>query len=294
MITMPAPSSLERVATADGLWLHVEHFLPDTPPSGTLVVVHGFSAHLGNYRHVASACARGGLAATLFDCRGHGQSQGRRGHVNRFSDFVADLDLVVARVRTLWPAIPLSLVGHSHGALVSLAYLLEAGTPTGRLTRGRQGLVRTLALVAPFFDLRLKVPAVKRALARPLGRLWPTLAMGNGIKGNEISRTPEVQAGFYTDPLIHHVATPRWFNEVRATQAWARAAAGALETPTLIQMAGDDRLVSNEATLAFAHAAGAIVELKRYDKLFHEMFLEPEREQVIDDLVRWTLEKQRS
>jgi lysophospholipase len=175
---------------------------------------------------------------------------------------------------------------------VSLAYLLEAGPRTGRLTQPAQGLVRTLAFAAPFFDLRLKVPAVKRAFAKPLGRLWPTLAMGNGIKGNEISRTPDVQAGFYTDPLIHHVATPRWFNEVRATQAWARAAARELKTPTLILMAGDDRLVSNEATLAFAQAAGPIVEVKRYDKLFHEMFLEPERDQVIDDLLRWTIDKQ--
>jgi alpha-beta hydrolase superfamily lysophospholipase len=81
---------------------------------------------------------------------------------------------------------------------------------------------------------------------------------------------------------------------VRATQAWARAAARELATPTLILMAGEDRLVSNEATLAFAQAAGAIVEVKRYDNLFHEMFLEPEHQQVIADLVRWTTEKQRS
>jgi lysophospholipase len=294
MISMPAPSSEETVATSDGLALHVEQFLPVTAPTGALVLVHGFSTHVGNYRHVAAACARAGLATTLFDCRGHGRSQGRRGHVDRFADFVADLDLVVARVHSSWPAIPLSLVGHSHGALISLAYLLEERPRSERLTQPAQGLIRSLGVVAPFFDLRLQVPAAKRALAKPLGWLWPTLAMGNGIKGNEISRTAEVQIGFYSDPLIHHVATPRWFNEVRATQAWARAAARELRTPTLILVAGEDRLVSNEATLAFAQAAGAIVEVKRYDKLFHEMFFEPEREQVIADLVRWTVDKQRS
>jgi alpha-beta hydrolase superfamily lysophospholipase len=300
MITMPAPTTEETVVTADGLALHVEHFQPprgtasQTPAVGALVIVHGFSAHVGNYRHVAAACARAGLGTTLFDCRGHGRSQGRRGHVDRFADFVADLDLVMARARVVWPAMPLSLVGHSHGALVSLAYLLEAGPRSGRLTHPAQGLVRSLGLVAPFFGLRLQVPAVKRALAKPLGRLWPTLAMGNGVKGSEISRSPEVQTGFYTDPLIHHVASPRWFNEVRATQAWALEAARDLKTPTLILMAGEDRLVSNEATLGFAQAAGPIVAVKRYDKLFHELFLEPERDQVIDDLIRWTIEQQRS
>ena len=297
MITMPVPTAEETVVAADGIRLHVERFVPVTPPIGAVVVVHGFSAHIGNYRHVGQACAHAGLATTLFDCRGHGRSQGRRGHVDRFADFVADLDLIIAGARVLWPAIPLSLVGHSHGALVSLAYLMEphdrpSGDRRGRLTSPAG--VRTLACVAPFFALRLPVPAFKRALARPLGTLWPTLALGNGITGDAISRTPEVQTGFYTDPLLHHVATSRWFNEVRATQAWALAAARGLRTPTLILMAGDDRLVSNEATLAFAQAAGPIVEVKRYDKLFHEMFLEPERDQVIADLVRWTIEKQRT
>src|SRR2546421_6505776 len=107
MITMPAPTAEETIVTPDGLSLHVERFVPPAPPSGAVVIVHGFSTHSGNYRHVAQACARAGLAATLFDCRGHGESQGRRGHVDRFSDFVADLDQVVAGARTSWPGIPL-------------------------------------------------------------------------------------------------------------------------------------------------------------------------------------------
>ena len=115
--------------------------------------------------------------------------------------------------------------------------------------------------------------------------------MGNGIKGEDISRTPEVRAGFWSDPLIHHVATSRWYNEARAAQARVMAAAGALRTPTLILLAGQDRLVSNEATLQFARTAGPMAELKVYDNLFHEMFLEPERDEVIRDLLRWTTAK---
>src|SRR5664279_239072 len=109
MITTPAPSAEETVVAADGLKLHVERFVPATPPTGALVLVHGFSAHIGNYRHVGRACADAGLATTLFDCRGHGRSEGRRGYVRRFVDFVADLDLMVSGARTRWPSIPLSL-----------------------------------------------------------------------------------------------------------------------------------------------------------------------------------------
>jgi alpha-beta hydrolase superfamily lysophospholipase len=290
MFIMPAPSAQETVVTADSVSLHVERFTPSTAPAAALVFVHGFSAHIGNFRHLGHAAAQAGFATTLFDCRGHGHSQGRRGHVDRFGDFVADLDLVIAGARALNPAVPLALAGHSHGALICLEYLLGTGPhPTPRLTRPTE--VRALAMAAPFLDVRVKIPAIKRALATPLGHLWPTLAMGNGLKGEDVSRTREVQLGFFTDPLIHHVATSRWFNEARAAQARVMHAAAALRWPTLILMAGQDRVVSNDATLQFARTAGPIVELKVYDNLFHEMFLEPERDQVISDLLRWTAGK---
>jgi len=289
MITMPAPSSEQSLTTPDGVKLHVEHFAARGQAVGTLVFVHGFSAHIGNFRHLGRAFGDAGFATTLFDCRGHGRSDGRRGHIKRFADFVADLDLVLAGTRKANPALPLVLAGHSNGALISLGYLLEVSGAADLLTRPAD--VGALAIAAPFLSLRMKVPAIKRALAGPLGVLWPTLALGNGVKAADVSRTPDAQAGFDADPLVHHVATSRWFNETLAAQARVMEAAPRLTTPTLMQLAGDDRLVSNDAALQFARDAGSIVEVKVYDNLFHEMFLEPERDAVIAELIRWTTDK---
>ena len=144
---------------------------------------------------------------------------------------------------------------------------------------------------APFLSLRMKVPAIKRALAGPLGFLWPTLTMRNERQGGRRLAQARGQAGFEADPLVHHVATPRWFNETLAAQARVMEAAPGLKTPTLMQLAGDDRVVSNDAARQFARKAGPIVELKVYDNLFHEMFLEPERDAVIAELVRWIADK---
>src|ERR1700759_1890669 len=90
-----------------------------------------------------------------------------------------------------------------------------------------------------------------------------------------------------TDPLVHHVATARWFTEVRATQVRLRASAAQLKVPTFRPVAGADRLVDAPTSVAFARAAGPIVELKVYDELAHELYLEPERDAVIADLVGW-------
>jgi alpha-beta hydrolase superfamily lysophospholipase len=88
------------------------------------------------------------------------------------------------------------------------------------------------------------------------------------------------------------VATPRWFNEVRAAQARIRAAAGRLTVPTLMQVVGQDRIVSTEVSLAFAAESKAI-EVRRYEGLYHELFLEPERDRVIADLRDWVVARAR-
>jgi alpha-beta hydrolase superfamily lysophospholipase len=274
---MPPPTREETVVAKDGLALHVERFVPAAAPRGVVVFVHGFSAHIGNFRHLGRAFADAGLAATLFDCRGHGRSQGRRGYVARFTDYADDLDLILAGARALWPGLPVVLGGHSQGAAICLTYLMG----------GAAAPLAGLAIAAPYLRLQMKVPAFKLGLAKLTGRLWPTLAMANGVKGELISRTPEVQVGFNRDPLIHHVATPRWFNELRQAQDRIMRDAATLKTPALMQVAGQDRLVSVEAELELARAVGPTMEVKVYADLFHEMFLEPERDEVIGDLVRW-------
>jgi alpha-beta hydrolase superfamily lysophospholipase len=270
------PDHEEKVETADGLALHVERFQPARPARAAVVMIHGFSAHCGAYRHVAGALADAGHAVTTFDCRGHGRSQGRAGYVRRFTDYDDDLHRVLAHARAASPGRPLAVVAHSHGATVTLDYLFRG-----------VGTIDALVAVAPYLELKMPVPLYKRLISPVMGAIWPTLTMWNEIEPETTCRSPEVCAEMVTDPLVHHVATPRWFNEVRATQARLRQSASKLQVPTFMSVAGADRLVDPEVAVAFAKDAGAVVELKVYDQLFHEMYLEPERDVVIGDIVRW-------
>jgi alpha-beta hydrolase superfamily lysophospholipase len=270
------PDVEETLTAFDGLKLHVERFAPTGPPRAAVVMIHGFSAHCGAFRHVADALARGGFAVTAFDCRGHGRSEGRHGYVRRFTDYGDDLGRVIALARGVSPGLPLAVAAHSHGVTVTLDYLFRGGAPFD-----------ALVAAAPYLDLKMPVPLYKRAIAPVLGVLWPTLAMSNQIEPELTSRNPEACTAMAADPLVRHVATPRWFSEVRATQARLRASATLLKVPTFMPVAGDDRLVDAGASIAFAKAAGAIVDLKVYEALFHELYLEPERDVVIADVVAW-------
>jgi alpha-beta hydrolase superfamily lysophospholipase len=275
---LPAPDFEDSVTTADGLSLHCEHFAPPagSPTRAAVVMIHGFSAHCGAFRHVAGDLAGAGFAVTAFDCRGHGRSQGRHGYVRRFGDYAADLHRVLEHARQRSPGAPVVVAAHSQGVTVALDYLLSG-----------VGTFDALVAAAPYLDLKMPVPLYKRMISPLLGVLLPTLTMHNQISPGLVTRNPDVWDDIRNNPLVHHVATPRWFNEVRAVQARLRKSAASLKVPTFMLVAGDDQLVDAGASVAFAKAAGPIVELQVYDALFHELYLEPERDRVIADVVGW-------
>jgi alpha-beta hydrolase superfamily lysophospholipase len=266
------------VTASDGTSLHLERHASTGPARGSLILLHGFSVHSGQYRHVAETFARAGLEVTAMDCRGHGQSSGRRGYVRRFQDFQDDLHLVVEETRAAAPGLPVVVGGHSHGALIALHYALSGRSP-----------IAALPLACPYLALRLRVPAWKRTLGKLMGWLWPTLAIGNELRLEETTRDPDARALHAGDPLAHHVATPRWFNEVEAAQAHIMTQASTLRVPTFMALAGDDRIVDTDASLRFARDAGAVVQVKVYPQAYHELFFEPEWRQIVEDLASWVV-----
>jgi lysophospholipase len=198
--------------------------------------------------------------------------------VAHFDDYHVDLSLVAQVARARSPGTAWALMGHSMGGAVALDHVLRQ--------RSHPQADR-LVLLAPWLELKMKVSMPKRAAAEVFARLKPTLAIANGLRAEDISRNPLVVAKFHEDPLVHHVATAGWFAGVLKAQANMRTLAARLVVPTLLVVAGQDRIVSTDAALAFAQQAGNIVTVRRYETLYHEVFLEPERDQVITDIASW-------
>jgi oxygen-dependent protoporphyrinogen oxidase len=114
------PSVIGRAVTADGVDLLTRHW-PAADPWAAMLIVHGLGEQSGRYEHVGDAFVAAGIDALSFDLRGHGESGGRRGHVDSFDDFlddVADLlglarpEPVATRVVRWGGGLPQYLVGH--------------------------------------------------------------------------------------------------------------------------------------------------------------------------------------
>jgi acylglycerol lipase len=272
----PSPDCEETLQAQDGIKLHVEHFLPEGPARLALVFIHGYTTHTGLYRQVGASFARSGIATTHFDCRGHGRSGGRRAYIAHFNQYVEDLTLVIARARARHPDLPWALLGHSQGSAIALEAVLHGGLAPTRLV-----------LAAPWLAHIVPLPAWKRALGRVTNWIWPTFPHGNELRPENASRNALAVEYFQKDPLLLRIATPRWYYQLLEVQQRLRAAPGRLAVPTMFLLAGQDRIVSTQAALDFARAAPGTRETKIYPELYHELFLEPEREQVLADVAGW-------
>ena len=246
-------------------------------PRGVCLLVHGLGEHSGRYRHVAEILNQRRMAAWAVDYRGHGRAGGRRGHCGTFAELVDDVSRVLARIRQEAPALPTILVGHSLGGLIVLTIALQQ-------PKELRGVVAS----SPALGLATQPPLVKRWLASSLGRAWPTCLVPNGVHPEWLSHDPSVKTAYLRDPLVHRRVSLGGYLAVREGMAWAMARACDMTLPCLILQAGDDRIVSVEATRTFAHqvpSPGSAYH--EYPGWFHEVFNETDRQRVFDEMAAW-------
>ena len=271
----------QTVRTRDGMAL-VRRDWPSAGARGTIVVVHGLGEHIGRYAHVAARLNANRWNVVGYDQRGHGKSPGERGRLAAGDDLLADLAAVIDAVRAEASG-PLVLLGHSLGGLVVARFVagsLESSPPAWRRE------VDALVLSSPALDIGMTT--AKRALLATLEALTPNLGIGNGLDVNAISRDAAVVAAYRADPLVHDRIAPRLVRFLADAGPAVLALAPRWRVPTLLLYAGSDRCVVPAGSAAFAAAApGSMVTTRVFPPLFHEIFNEPEQDEVLGVLTTW-------
>ena len=247
---------------------------------GRLLAVHGLGEHSGRYERVARCAAAAGLDFYALDLRGHGRSQGRRGHASSFDRLLSDLDRFRRRTGSGESRLPTVMFGHSLGGLIVGRYVQEFGFP------GLAGAV----LVAPFLDLAMRPPAWKFWLANLANRLIPSLTMDNEIRAEVLFRTAEERTAHARDPLLHHRISARLWSEMRRQASILMRRAGQSRTPFLIQLPGGDRVVSTAASRDFSNRLGGETRVIEYEDAYHDLYRDPVADRAATDLARWLVE----
>jgi alpha-beta hydrolase superfamily lysophospholipase len=238
-------------------------------------LVHGIGDHSGRYGHLCSALLDAGYAVEAFDLRGHGRSDGRRGDTS-IDETMNDIELVLDDARRRFPSIPCLLYGHSLGGLLALADTLR-----------RRPILAGVVVSGPALHTALREQKPKVLAVRLLGRLLPRLTLPSGLEDSLLSRDPEVVAAYRADPLVHSRGSLRFARGAIDAIDWTLTHADRFPVPLLILHGGADRLDYPSGSRLLAEKVPGDCTLKLYDGLYHEIHNEPERQLVLDDLVRW-------
>jgi len=247
-------------------------------PRAIVVLVHGFGEHISRYEHVAKQFTDKDISVIGVDLIGHGNSTGKRGHVDSIKDFYDVIDSMVAYVKPEAHDLPLVLYGHSMGGNIVLNY---------QINNAGSEFCCVLAS-SPWLKLKMQPSAVQLFLAKTMNRIFPSLQQSGDLDIKQISSVEAVQKDYENDPLNHDKISVRLFNEIYKHGLNAIKNAASLKVPVLIAHGEADGITSADASKEFA-GNYPNATLKLWPGLRHETHNEHNKEEVIGFYVDWVL-----
>lgn len=247
-------------------------------PRALLLWLHGFAEHRRRYLHFARWLSEKKIALAAVDLRGHGESEGKRGHIKKFEDYFRDVTAFLHWARNTHPNTKYILGSHSHGGLVAARYVEEGALPLS---------LAALVMTGPFLGLASPPPGWQKDLVLRASRVLPSLAIPAGIDPDFLSHDKDVVMAYKHDPLVFRSARARWLAEVFKHQRLAQSKAPSIKIPTLVMQGLGDRVVDPQASRRFYGALETKKHWIGYDEAYHEILNEPDRESVYRDMFDW-------
>jgi acylglycerol lipase len=259
------------------LTLYYQCWLPERRPKAILLIAHGLAEHSGRYKNLADYFVSRDYGVYALDHRGHGKSDGTRIYIDRFDDYITDLRTFHGLIRKENPETKVFLIGHSMGGTIAVAYSIKYQQDlTGLITSGAS---LTGAVAAP---------PLLSAMASIASALLPKAGI-TVLDASAISRDRSVVEAYENDPLVYRGKIPaRTGAELARMWRELPPLMPEIKLPVLILHGSSDRLASPQGSkLLYERVSSTDKTLKIYDGLYHEVFNEPEREQVMQDVEQW-------
>jgi acylglycerol lipase len=265
----------EVIEGEGGLRIFVRSWRPPAPPKAVIAICHGFNSHSGQYLWVAEQFAARGYAVYALDLRGRGRSDGERYFVDHVSEYEGDLARLIALAKSREPDLPVFLLGHSAGGVISCTYTLDHQAELA-------------GLICESFAFQVPAPDFALAVIKGVSHLAPHAHVLR-LKNEDFSRDPAVVAALNADPLTANEVQPS-----RTVAAMVRAderlkkSFRQITLPVLILHGTLDKATRPSGSQEFFDHAGASDKtLKLYEGHFHDLLADVGKEGVIADILGW-------
>lgn len=274
---MPIRPVTSYFTNRDGVRFYTRRHVP-TSPRGLLVVVHGLGEHSGRYDHFIDYFGSRGFAISMYDQRGHGRTDGKHGHVDKFEQWTDDVHTHIVDSKKMVPTnAPCIVVGHSLGGLIVLNYI----------TTYDDG-IRAAIVSSPAITPTVKVPALVRWLGERAANFIPRFTIAASIDASYLSRDTAVVRQYRNDPLVVKRITLKAGKEILQGAATSSNLAYNVKCPLLMIQGRGDKICSADATESFFNnVLHPNKKLMIYEGDFHEPFNDVIRERVFADVEEW-------
>ena len=268
-------TSEETLEGSGGIKIFFRSWHPDGKARGVVVIVPGFNAHSGYYSWVAEQLTGEALATYAVDLRGRGKSDGERFYVEKFQDYVDDVSALVDRAKSREAGLPVYLLGHSAGGVVSCLYALENQS-------------QLAGLICESFAFQVPAPDFALAVFKGLSHVAPHAHVLH-LKNEDFSRDPNIVRAMNDDPLIANETQPTetLAEMVRADERLEKEFPR-IKLPVLILHGTSDKAAKPSGSQLFYDTAGSTDKtLKFYEGGYHDLLNDTNKQRVMSDIRVW-------
>lgn len=272
--TQSIQTTEERI-TGQGGSLFVRSWRPEGMARGVVVIVPGFNSHSGYYTWAGASLAESGFATLALDLRGRGQSDGERYFVQSMEEYTSDVDAAVTLAKERDPGLPLFLLGHSAGGVVSCVYALEHQSELA-------------GLICESFAFQVYAPDFALAVLKGISHIAPHAHVLK-LPNKDFSRSLDAVAAMDSDPFVAPEVQPTSTVAamVRADER-LKVAFPQITLPVLILHGAADMVTKPSGSQFFHDTAGSADKtLKLYDGHYHDLLNDLDRETVMSDVLSW-------
>jgi alpha-beta hydrolase superfamily lysophospholipase len=267
------------IDSVKGLKIFVRSWAAAPRPRAVIVLCHGVNSHGGQYVWAAEQLVAAGLTVFALDLRGRGRSEGERFYVEDIADYVSDVANTIALAKSRNPGLPVYLLGHSAGGVVSATYALD-------------NQAQLAGFICESFAFQVPAPGFALAAIKGISHIAPRLPVLK-LKNEDFSRDPNAVDALNNDPLIAHEAQPA-ITVAALVRADERLHDGfpLVTLPLLIMHGTDDKATVCRGSQFFYETAGSSDKtLKLYEGHYHDLLNDIGKEQAMADIVRWINER---
>lgn len=265
-----------NIKASDGIELFIQSFTTENSENSVLLI-HGLGEHSGRYNCLIDNLNNQKISVFTMDLRGHGKSQGKRGHSPSFYQLLEDIQLFIQVIKPLTGNQKRILYGHSMGGSLVINYLIRFSV------KNIDGAI----LSSPAFKPAFTPPKIKVLMGSLFQHLIPSLTLNNELDLKGLSRDINVIDNYKNDKFVHDRLSIRLGLDLLKFGGIALKNAKEYNFPTLIVHGKKDILTSFQASKEFSENSGKKVTFIEFENAYHEIHNESEKEELLNKIISW-------